>query len=1353
MPDRTWGAVTSAGWCSRAATYWQQQRAGGDDPPQSSPSAPPMPYPPSSPVILPRPPAPPTPPTSPPPISVPPTALPPVDEGVPRSDTESVPAVATNPSFVPTVSPHIAWDIVAVPVIVPVAAVLQPFLAPELVPSTVATSGTHRLHVLPAVHCNPHSTSPHRWSPAAPVTLAPRLVPGVSAPAVEPQASPGSSPLVAPEAAAVLRASPSGGVPALLPRSAPVFYETSAFFPATLSLSPFKSAVPGFAPAKEPDVIFEQGTISHLSPTVLHVPSVSVYPPALLDVRLFPTADPAGTVPAAESGDSDHAVPVALPKTPGPGSSMPRPPPSDPSSPPPGPAPSPPRGAWAESVALPGQPSLGQRSCSESTLLLQHADLATPFGPLVGRVFAWWSLGCGAQTNADAPASVALSFEFNIPPLSGITVWVSPSFSADADELVRVDTAADSCCGGSGGYACKLVPDAVDLSSYPVVVVQDNGQNLQWIAELPGILTSTVSQLDMVYFTTMAQFSQSQQQDLAAYLQVLATAVLPAARSVPPQSSPLPTRAKSASLQNQSSTGPLLGFVLNLGATPPRGEPLYPETLMQPFSSHPKLGLVLSGAVVAFSKSHLRIRLTFDGRLSTVFLVGAPNNTREAFAQGLRLANFSLGRPMASEIIDFNLEALGTFVGSNGINAVSMFDVAGGYNLASAEGPGLIIVSALFSSQPVYQDIQYGTTSLSLAVAQLLQSQQTIPPEIGPMGMVFPTPFTGLVTPATKSDATNPYIISCKEPHDLYINDPPAHLLDVHVGLSQADNSTGLYWPDGGVLGAQGCDPARDDCSPLRQSPYVEFFPFGNGMLVFEWRSDEFPILVLLLLWTFFVPPLLALTGFVAWRFPRAFFWIYHRPLQCCCGWVPTGVSRRWTQLFRMTLAGWAWWFWITGMAFLVSFYVWEHAVLNNSVGRFGRWWGGFSAAFLMLLLYPVSRKSVVLYALGIPYERAVLFHQAMGAILYMASTIHGISMFIHHWHYFDCNRLEAVLYMFRWYVPAPHGPPVAGLIAWLALSAMFAFYLARAAHYVLFKWSHLLFIVVLVFAVIHYQTLFIYILLPATLYILDLAWMLASRWLWPATVVDANVYEGAGVTTLVIHKPGFSFKPGQWVNLGRPLTRFPVLFSGGSSHPFSICSWQGHHGSDCFSLHCKDKGQVDGPYGGPSFEIGTMDAIFLVAGGIGYVPVLSMLGHLQNAAEGSYPNLHTVIFSLTLRTHKDLVPIENMLQQIMEKESSFLFVQLVNITQPSTEHEDVESSIPVLPQRPNFEQILGNPFANLEMGEFGDDLESSPAALGRKLHGGKTAVYCSGPSSMAKTVCVAAANNDYFFHEEIFEL
>ncbi len=156
----------------------------------------------------------------------------------------------------------------------------------------------------------------------------------------------------------------------------------------------------------------------------------------------------------------------------------------------------------------------------------------------------------------------------------------------------------------------------------------------------------------------------------------------------------------------------------------------------------------------------------------------------------------------------------------------------------------------------------------------------------------------------------------------------------------------------------------------------------------------------------------------------------------------------------------------------------------------------GFVAAInLSLVLVPVSRDSKIWSILGVPSERAVLYHAALGHLTFLSLFLHGalyMAYYVrkHGWAY----AANSAFYYKGHGVNVPAGffAALCAIPMWL-LSLPFV----RREHYnSLFKTSHFLFVGVLGGGMVHYDGFVYYLLAGLTLYLMHAVSRLGN-WNW----------------------------------------------------------------------------------------------------------------------------------------------------------------------------------------------------------------------------------------------------------------
>jgi len=332
---------------------------------------------------------------------------------------------------------------------------------------------------------------------------------------------------------------------------------------------------------------------------------------------------------------------------------------------------------------------------------------------------------------------------------------------------------------------------------------------------------------------------------------------------------------------------------------------------------------------------------------------------------------------------------------------------------------------------------------------------------------------------------------------------------------------------------------------------------------------------------------------------------------------------------------------------------------------------GQLAIVMLSITYLPITRNSIWIFILGIPFERAVKFHRWVGRSAVIVVLIHGVLMTL--------NKGTGVLFSMT---SIPHGESVFwGTVAGIcfATAGILAYEPIRRLKFELFYHTHFLVLAGTVFAWLHCVYFRPWIYAPVALYLLDrMIRFFRSRrsWQFVSTRVLANGMDGQ-VTELVLRYPGFRFNAGDYCFI-----RIPAV-SMLEWHPFSISSGPSPRDDGRLRFHCLDMGrgtwtgrlaaltkkgqalhddipaftkiEVDGPHGKLTMPIDKYPVIILAAGGVGVTPILSVLEDLYNRRH-QMPHLSAVHFIWASRHHEAFTEwFPDFLKHIhSEKESKF---------------------------------------------------------------------------------------------------
>lgn len=292
-------------------------------------------------------------------------------------------------------------------------------------------------------------------------------------------------------------------------------------------------------------------------------------------------------------------------------------------------------------------------------------------------------------------------------------------------------------------------------------------------------------------------------------------------------------------------------------------------------------------------------------------------------------------------------------------------------------------------------------------------------------------------------------------------------------------------------------------------------------------------------------------------------------------------------------------------------------------------------------LLMPVGRKSVLLEALNISWERAIKYHRWVGYYSVVLMFVHSV-MYVAIWSYgdsnpsYDPNGGMAARNMIPWHCSTNECDEdtarmlrrnMYGFVTLFLILVMTAFTIPwiRRHKFEWFFYVHHLFILVLIFVSLHYKGAVVYLLPGIALYGVDKLMALYSY--HKSAPVEIKMLSSDVLEVSFFTGPGVSYKAGDYVFLNVPEVSFLEW------HPFSITSAPSAHGNRVF-FHLKGMGsgswtnkvlkqaagcgslqvRLDGFYGvnnGICDQLQTKDGVILVGGGIGVTPMMSLAAEL----------------------------------------------------------------------------------------------------------------------------------------------
>lgn len=315
------------------------------------------------------------------------------------------------------------------------------------------------------------------------------------------------------------------------------------------------------------------------------------------------------------------------------------------------------------------------------------------------------------------------------------------------------------------------------------------------------------------------------------------------------------------------------------------------------------------------------------------------------------------------------------------------------------------------------------------------------------------------------------------------------------------------------------------------------------------------------------------------------------------------------------------------------------------------------------LILFPVSRYSVLLALFGISFERAVKFHKWIGRSTFIFVTCHFIAMLVE-------NAMTGNA-AYLWSM-STISYPLLGFIAWclMGILGLMTFETIRRKCWELFYYSHVIIALTVVALVIAHGRGWImtlpYMACSILLYLFDLSF----RWFFgfgvPTKLVRMKYDDQAKVTVLTFQKRFMTFlNIGANMNAGGFVFVYIPRVNPFGFHPFTMssCKKLQENGLYEFTCHVRnlERGyskrlaelakklentsvenvsvRVEGVYGNLSIPLRKYQTVVLIAGGIGVTFVNSVLEGIIQREDHKHQTVH-VWWSLRQPAMIDLFPV-----------------------------------------------------------------------------------------------------------------
>jgi predicted ferric reductase len=391
------------------------------------------------------------------------------------------------------------------------------------------------------------------------------------------------------------------------------------------------------------------------------------------------------------------------------------------------------------------------------------------------------------------------------------------------------------------------------------------------------------------------------------------------------------------------------------------------------------------------------------------------------------------------------------------------------------------------------------------------------------------------------------------------------------------------------------------------------------------------------------------------------------------------------------------------------SHHLYEAGRFNSSTTDVvARTFGMEAVLFMSLTLFPASRNSLWLEALGIDFQKSLWAHRWLGGLSMLMIVCHFLAFWVR---FAELDIFSDVL-DYQQYYPLNNGVKAIGddftialmeFIAYPAVVLIGVLPFMRRRNYEVFKYAHYMFMVMIPAILLHASSGWFFLLGGVAFWLVD-ASIRSIRAALPHKLIAISAHGAEnGVTELKFELP-FE-EAGMYCFINVP------QISAFQWHPFSIASSpfdgiaqmniknMGGPGTFTGDLYNLAKAgtqngdhpitlNVDGPYG-PALELENHGGLLLLAGGIGITAMHSYFRHLMHLAKlGQLPSsLQHVHLVWTSRSPDMFEMFADSLGEILATEvSSLQFGVTLYVTGKS--EEELKLQMPVVKGRPSFETL-----------------------------------------------------------------
>ncbi|RKP13444.1 ferric reductase NAD binding domain-containing protein [Piptocephalis cylindrospora] len=395
------------------------------------------------------------------------------------------------------------------------------------------------------------------------------------------------------------------------------------------------------------------------------------------------------------------------------------------------------------------------------------------------------------------------------------------------------------------------------------------------------------------------------------------------------------------------------------------------------------------------------------------------------------------------------------------------------------------------------------------------------------------------------------------------------------------------------------------------------------------------------------------------------------------------------------------------------------------------------------LILFPVCRVTLTSLrhwklAQLLPVDQHIRAHRWIGMSLFLWSSIHMGAHYVNFWHLTQWSISSRLKDALQWAFLSPTGSTGHFLFLLLIIIAFSARRKVRTRRFDTFISLHHLYILFLIFCMIHgtfcfiakalratcsyHSTFHLYILPGLVLYVTERMYRYIR---YRRTVqVQSVILHPSQVIELRMNAPWIRYEPGQWIYLA-----FPGI-SAVQMHPFTITSapqddfvsvhirivgdWTGRVARALTSKGISASGdsigeihhiRVDGPYGAPCTAMLDYRCIYLGGAGIGITPFASLLRNLWwKVRQGEIMTLQHVYLTWVCRDIESFEWFSELLFSLDDPAFRSKCTIHIHITRGSLErvqgriddltrgNRSIASKIPTLhfhTSRPNFSRIV----------------------------------------------------------------